>query len=133
MQAAPLSDTFVVLDAALRCTPVPVTPGLYRALDEDFSGFAGCALVAEHRFERDWDTWEIHPAGDELLYLLEGKATLHLLVDGEERRVEFDRPGSALVVPRNTWHTAKVAGPCRILFVTPGEGTRNAADPRAAA
>lgn len=130
MQAAPLSDTFLVLDPGLRCTPVPVTPTLYGELDARFSGFAGCTLVSEHRFERDWDTWEIHPAGDEILYLLEGKAVLHLLVDGEERRIAFDRPGSALVVPRDTWHTAKVGAPCRILFVTPGEGTRNVADPR---
>jgi hypothetical protein len=34
-----------------------------------------------------------------------------------------------VVVPRNTWHTARVSGTTRMLFITPGEGTEIRADP----
>jgi mannose-6-phosphate isomerase-like protein (cupin superfamily) len=82
-------------------------------------------LISSLSFEADWPTWEIHPAGDELVCLLEGAVTLVLEVRGGERRVELTEPGSFVVVPRGTWHTAKVRRPSRMLFLTPGEGTEN--------
>ena len=33
------------------------------------------------------------------------------------------------IVPRNTWHTARVTSPTTMLFITPGEGTLNAEQP----
>lgn len=129
MTPFPLASTFVVLDGALAATPVPVTPALYGELDARFGGFAGCLLVAEYAFTADWPTWERHPAGDELLVLLAGAAELRLWRDGREEAVPFATPGTALVIPRDTWHTAKVAGSCRILFITPGEGTENRSEP----
>ena len=74
MTPFPLASTFVVLDGQLAATPVPVTPTLYPELDTRFGGFAGCLLVSEYTFTADWPTWERHPAGDELLVLLEGAA-----------------------------------------------------------
>ena len=129
MKPFPLATTFVVTDGAQAITPVPVTPDLYEHLDRAFGAFKGCNLIAEYAFDRDWATWEIHPAGDEFLYLLEGEAELRLLRDGQEESVRFHGPGSVFIVPRNTWHTAKVKDRCRMLFVTPGEGTRNEAEP----
>ena len=131
MTPTPLRSTFLVLDAHQACTPVPVTPSLYADLDAEFGGFKGCALVAEYGFSADWDTWEMHPAGDEVLYLLEGRATLVLREGEAERSLTFDQPGSCVVIPRGVWHTARVSEPCRMVFITPGEGTRNARDPRA--
>lgn len=130
MAPFPLASTFAVLDGALSATPVPVTPTLYGELDARFGGFTGCLLVAEYAFTADWPTWERHPAGDELLYLLEGAAELHLLREGREEVVPFGTQGTMVVIPRNTWHTARVAQACRILFITPGEGTENRPDPR---
>ena len=37
---------------------------------------------------------------------------------------------STFIVPKGTWHTAKVSSGCKILFITPGEGTLNCDDPR---
>lgn len=129
MTPFPLASTFVVLDGAQTATPVPVTPALYGELDARFGGFAGCLLVSEYAFTADWPTWERHPAGDELLVLLAGAAELRLWREGREEVVSFATPGTAIVVPRGTWHTAKVTGSCRILFVTPGEGTENRPEP----
>jgi len=129
MKPFELKSTFVVVDSTLSCSPVEVGPALYQELDDRFSGFRQCLLVAEYSFDRDWPTWEMHPAGDEILYLLSGRAELRLWVNGETRTIPFDRPGATVVIPRGTWHTAHIQGECRILFITPGEGTINAAEP----
>ena len=43
--------------------------------------------------------------------------------------MRLDTPGSFVVVPKNTWNTAKVHAPTTMLFVTPGEGTENRESP----
>ena len=125
-----LASTFMVIGRDLVCTPVPVTPTLYEDLDARFDGFKSCLLVSEHSFSEDWPTWEVHPYGDEILYLLDGECSMHLLANDVEEVVQFAGVGSVLKVPAGVWHTAKIDAPCRILFITPGEGTRNVADPR---
>lgn len=132
MVPSKLATTFMVIRPDLGCVGVPVTPSLYGDLDAAFAGFHRCLLVAEHTFAEDWATWERHPHGDELLYLLEGACELHLWSEGTEEVVPFREPGTVVRIPRGTWHTAKVQAPCRILFLTPGEGTTNERDPREA-
>jgi len=39
--------------------------------------------------------------------------------------VSLNQVGEYVLVPKNTWHTAKVRKPSRMLFITPGEGTEN--------
>lgn len=124
-----LREQFVVIDPALNAHPEPLGPGFYEGLDARYEGFRGCLLVAEYGFDRDWPTWECHPAGDELIYLLEGRAELLLRLPAGTHSVVLETPGSQLRVPRGVWHTARVSGRCRLLFVTPGEGTQNAAEP----
>lgn len=122
---ADISREFVVLDAQLKATQMPLTPTLYEQLDQQFAGFKGCALIACHSFNQDWPTWEIHPAGDEVVLLLEGSATLVLeTADGLEEKM-LDQPGQYLIVPRGVWHTAKIKASAKMLFITPGEGTEN--------
>jgi quercetin dioxygenase-like cupin family protein len=41
--------------------------------------------------------------------------------------VSLTEPGSFVIVPKGTWHTARIAKPTSMLFVTPGEGTQNKA------
>jgi hypothetical protein len=36
-----------------------------------------------------------------------------------------DRSAVPVVVPKATWHTAKISTPTALLFVTPGEATQN--------
>lgn len=61
--------------------------------------------------------------------LLSGTATLVLGTASGEDTVVFDAPGSYVVIPRNTWHTARVAEAARMLLITPGEGTENRRNP----
>ena len=41
---------------------------------------------------KDWDHWERHPAGDEILTLLSGEMTIVLEIDGEVIRKESLHP-----------------------------------------
>ena len=120
-----LAKTFAVLGPRLDATPVEVTPDLYERLDRDFGGFAGHVLVSQYDFDRDWPTWEKHPMGDEIVILLSGAAEFVLDRGGRHESVRLSRAGSYVVVPRDTWHTARISTPTTMLFITPGEGTEH--------
>ena len=124
-----LVDTFSVLKPDLQVDAVDVTPSLYADLDSTYSGFEGHALIASYEFTEDWPTWERHPAGDEIVMLLAGEAKLVLKTAAGDEQVVLDTAGSYVIVPRNTWHTARVAEAARMLFITPGEGTENVESP----
>ncbi len=72
--------------------------------------------------EASWDSWERHPAGEELVVLISGRIDVVQELDGAEHVVEL-RPGQAMVNPVGVWHTARVHEPGLALFITPGEGT----------
>ena len=125
-----LQEAFAVVKPDLSVETVEVTPTLYADLDVRFDRFKGCLLVSSHEFDGDWPTWEVHPSGDEIVLLLAGAARMLLRPDeaGEAQAVDLAEPGAYVVVPRNTWHTARISGTARMLFITPGEGTEIRAD-----
>ena len=120
-----LAKVFAVLRPDLSVAPVTVTPSLYEGLDRDFDHFRGHVLVSQHSFDRDWPTWEKHPAGDEIVVLLSGVAEFVLDRSGRHESISLANPGRYVIVPRNTWHTARISTPTTMLFITPGEGTEN--------
>lgn len=79
-------------------------------------------LVSMHTFTRSWDTWEMHPMGDEIVVCTKGTIELVQEVDGEERRVTLGE-GDAIINPAGVWHTAIVKSECSVLFITAGMGT----------
>jgi mannose-6-phosphate isomerase-like protein (cupin superfamily) len=79
-------------------------------------------LISEYTFTEDWPTWEMHPHGDEFVYLLSG--AIELLYQTDDGVTSTSLQGSgAVVVPQGVWHTAKVSVPSRVLHVTRGDGT----------
>jgi hypothetical protein len=120
-----LASTFAVLKPDQSVTLVEVSPTIYEELDRRFDGFRGHTLVSSHRFDSDWQVWEMHPLGDEMVCLLGGEAELVLQRDGGEEVTRLKAPGSYAIVPRGTWHTARTRVPTTMLFVTPGQDTRN--------
>jgi oxalate decarboxylase/phosphoglucose isomerase-like protein (cupin superfamily) len=82
-------------------------------------------LVTMGSHERDWTSWECHPGGDEIVLLLTGRAVMVLETAQGEERVELAAPGDYVRIPRDTWHTAKMAEPTSMLFITAGEGTKH--------
>lgn len=80
-------------------------------------------LVSLHEFASDWESWEMHPAGDELVVCLEGAITLiQELPDGAFHSAML-RPFEYAINPAGTWHTANVAAPAKVLFITAGQDT----------
>jgi mannose-6-phosphate isomerase-like protein (cupin superfamily) len=81
-------------------------------------------LLAALPLRADWTNWEMHPAGDEILFLLEGHATFILeLADGVKETILS--AGRLLVVPQGVWHTANVSQPGSMLAITAGQGTQH--------
>lgn len=111
-------------------TVKPFSPGFYEELDREFPDFAGHVLIQRFAFDTPWSSWERHPKGDEYVYLLSGDVDFVLWQDGKEAVLRVSEPGTYVVVPRNTWHTARPHKPTVMLFVTPGQDTENAASPQ---
>ena len=62
---------------------------------------------------------EMHPDGDELVYVISGEVELILEHAGTEQVVEL-RAGQGLIVPRGVWHRVNVRKASQSLYVTPG-------------
>lgn len=71
--------------------------------------------------------WEIHPAGDELLYFLGGEAEIVTRTDKGVVRSPV-RAGSLFICPRGLWHRIEPRSPITMFFATPGEGTNAMSD-----
>lgn len=80
-------------------------------------------IVSLFRFEEPWTSWEMHPAGEEVVCCLQGHMTLHQeLPDGGKESHELG-PGEYAINPRGAWHTADADEPVVALFITAGKGT----------
>lgn len=82
-------------------------------------------LVSEFLCDADWGSWEMHPHGEEFVYLLDGD--IEFLMETAEGVATAQRitDRGAVVVPRGVWHTAKVLRPSRMFFITMGAGTQH--------
>ncbi|MDH3350623.1 MAG: cupin domain-containing protein, partial [Gammaproteobacteria bacterium] len=61
---------------------------------------------------------EMHADGDEVLYLISGRANI-VFLDSPESDIAM-QPGDGLVVPKGVWHRVDIVEPCQIVYVTPG-------------
>jgi quercetin dioxygenase-like cupin family protein len=84
-------------------------------------------LVSMHQFAESWDSWEMHPAGDEVVVCIDGEITL--LQEQADGRVDsvILRAGEYVINPPGIWHTADVSQPATALFITAGLGTEQRA------
>jgi mannose-6-phosphate isomerase-like protein (cupin superfamily) len=128
MDAFDLSRTFVHLGLGVRAVPLPdfewSAAGLkhYDALSAPDGAEGRLVCISEQ--SATWDTWERHPAGEEVVVLLSGRVDVVQDLEDREHVVAL-RPGEAIVNPTNVWHTTRVHEPGRALFITPGRGTEH--------
>jgi mannose-6-phosphate isomerase-like protein (cupin superfamily) len=85
-------------------------------------GFYEGRIVGTVPMAQDMTTWEMHPSGDEFLYLLSGRIAC-ILEDAHGEQVVELRAGAACIVPQGMWHRLLVREPGSLLCMTPGEGT----------
>jgi mannose-6-phosphate isomerase-like protein (cupin superfamily) len=72
---------------------------------------------------------EVHPDGDEILYLISGGLDVILEEADGDRKVTV-KPGEAIVVPKGVWHRVELHEPSHLLFITPGPGGAHRPLPR---
>lgn len=119
-------DTYLHFRDGGRVDPVPVSEAFWGELAAGkLPELDQGRLMTGFTFSEPWTMWERHPAGEELVMLLEGVATLVLEEDGQERTVELSQPGSYVLVPQGVWHTARTDVQTTMLFLTPGTGTEH--------
>jgi quercetin dioxygenase-like cupin family protein len=64
------------------------------------------------------DHWESHPTGDELIYILDGTATVEIV--GEDGPQSFAlRAGMIAVIPQGAWHRLRSSEGATQLSATP--------------
>ncbi|HEV2700337.1 MAG TPA: hypothetical protein VGV09_01810 [Steroidobacteraceae bacterium] len=127
VQSGPLEffSTYLRLRANASVEPLTVDDTFWQRISSGQLGnFRSEFLIAGTTFDRDWPTWEMHPNGDEIVCLLSGSVVFLLEVENQIQEIELQDPAAYVVVPKGTWHTARTKGQCKMLFITPGEGTQ---------
>ncbi|MGF7155898.1 cupin domain-containing protein [Novosphingobium gossypii] len=81
-------------------------------------------LVSLFDFSASWDSWEMHPGGDELVVCLSGEMTLIQEYPDGRLHSETLQAGQYAINPAGVWHTADVIRPASALFVTAGQDTQ---------
>lgn len=82
-------------------------------------------LVSLYNFTESWNSWERHPAGDEVVICLEGSMTLiQECPDGHTDALVLGAGNYTIVAP-GVWHTADLSEPATALFITAGTGTEH--------
>jgi mannose-6-phosphate isomerase-like protein (cupin superfamily) len=82
------------------------------------------------------DHWERHLAGDELIHILDGTATLEIVGDDGPPQSFTLSAGTIAVIPRGAWHRFRSPEGFTQIAVTPFPGEtieRDVNDPRTAA
>lgn len=84
-------------------------------------------LVSQWDFTQSWDSWEMHPAGDEVVICVSGQITLVQQGDGEKNHFVTLQPGDYAINQAGVWHTADIAPgqEARCIFITAGLGTQH--------
>jgi len=62
--------------------------------------------------------WELHPQGDEIVHIVEGRTTLHLIT-AEGRQSLVLKAGMLVVVPQNAWHQFVAPDGVSVMTATP--------------
>lgn len=124
MEPIDLTETYIHLATGPGVAEIPVDDTFWATVDERTELHTG-RLVMAGETTTDWDGWEMHPDGDELIIVTSGAIRLH--VDHPERPdletpVDVAAP-NMVVMPAGAWHTVDVIEPARVMTVTWGRGT----------
>lgn len=117
-------DLYALLDASGHIRQQPGGGEFWSQPPEALDALGRNWLVSEFSCDADWGSWEMHPQGDEFVYLLEGDIEFLLELPEGLHAQRIDGRG-AVVVPRGVWHTARVFKPSRMFFITLGAGTEH--------
>jgi mannose-6-phosphate isomerase-like protein (cupin superfamily) len=122
MKTINLSETYLSLGESGKIQSIEGGDNFWSLPFDEIAKFGENWLITEFYFDEDWKTWEMHPHGEEIVYLLSGSMDLTTEKDGVLQTVELRNKG-LVIIPRGTWHTAKVFEPSKMLIITHGKET----------
>ena len=107
----------VAIDRQLGASAMPARPDPPAVVDGYTFGVATMTENSPH-------DGEMHPDGDEVLYLISGKVRVTVETDLETDNVQVIdmQPGAGLIVPQGVWHKVDILEPSQIVYLTPGPG-----------
>ena len=94
-------------------------PAAYGRAQKNDGWFFGAAHI-----DKPARWWEIHPLGDEILFLASGEVAVTLEECKTHRLIKL-RQGEACVVPRRTWHRVDTVKAGELVFITFQKDTHN--------
>jgi mannose-6-phosphate isomerase-like protein (cupin superfamily) len=121
MTAFDLEKTYLFVDGVGGLAAQAVGPSFWAEIADNPN--AGGTMISASEAAGDWDRWEMHPEGAEVLVILEGAPRIWLEHPDGRLEVIAARAGATVIVPKGAWHRAECEGPYKILFVTYGPGT----------
>src|SRR5438270_12176597 len=62
--------------------------------------------------------WERHPNGDEIVQIVEGATTLHIMTEDGPQSLSL-KAGMMAIVPQNTWHRFEAPDGVSLMTATP--------------
>lgn len=124
----PLAERFIHLGLGASAVPQPAFDGMawYDAYGERHlaDGLEG-RLVSMYEFSEGWDSWEMHPLGNEVVICTAGELVLtQEFSDGRIDKTTLSA-GDYAINPPGVWHIADVAQRATAIFITAGEGTQH--------
>jgi len=120
-----LVSTYLRLKPDGMAEKLPVGPDFWpNIMAGKLGNFHNEYLVTMYSYDQNWAGWEMHPNGDEMVFLISGAADFILETPQGEQVIAVRQPGDYAFVPKGTWHTANPLQPTTMLFITAGEGTQ---------
>lgn len=122
MEPIDLATTYLHLDTGPGLSIIPVDDRFWATIDERTELHTG-RLVMASEVTADWDTWEMHPDGDEVILVTNGVVRIHT-EPGPSGATLVSAP-QLVVMPSGTWHTMDVIESARVVTITWGSGTQH--------
>ena len=118
-------ETYVHMRGDDRSATVAVSPEFWPDVMSGKRMLDG-RLLMSFRTSEDTPHWEMHPAGEELIYLTTGAMKI-ILEDADGEQTCDLRAGEACLIPPGVWHRFLIGEPVEILAITAGVGTQHRA------
>ena len=121
MTSFDLEKTYLFIDGVGGLAAQAVGPSFWAEIADN--PLARGTMISASEGAGDWDRWEMHPEGAEVLVILEGAPRIWLEHPDGRLEAIATHVGATVVVPKGAWHRAECERPYKILFVTYGPGT----------
>lgn len=119
-------DTINLFDRGVRILPDGGLLTEERRMQGNVEGWTVATFHVETDADVHSDTWEMHPAGDELVTVLAGSVRLYLKPENEGAPTDpvHLTAGHAYIVPRGRWHRIELDEASDLMSIGPRRGTQ---------